>query len=357
LGSGGVETDLQPYGCSISYILAGETIVNAWMVRAGEGGDAIEAFEKGFVAVGYGVGDLSAIASREAIRDLYRKTHPDAKPGKATNAIAILFKIRSKVQIGDNVVTYDPNKREYLVGNIQSDYFSDPKTMKRLPHSRRVKWEARVSRDLLPLSSRNSLGSTLGLFAVDEEVWASIAAAMAGKPSVAIEDDVAEKEALDESREDVSAKAHELVKDQILRLSDSALEQLTAALLRAMGYRTRISSPGADRGVDIFASPDGLGFQEPRIKVEVKHRSKTSMGAPEVRSFIGGLREGDRGLYVSTGGFTKEAKYEAERSKTPVTLLDLDELATSIMTYYESFDSDGRAILPLVKMYWPTGVS
>ncbi|HEV3137945.1 MAG TPA: restriction endonuclease, partial [Pirellulales bacterium] len=98
---------------------------------------------------------------------------------------------------------------------------------------------------------------------------------------------------------------------------------------------------------------DGLGFQEPRIKVEVKHRPRTAIGAPDIRSFLGGLREGDRGLYVSTGGFTKDAGYEAERSTIPVTLLDLDDFVVSVVTHYETFDIEGRALLSLVRVYWP----
>ena len=95
---------------------------SAWMVRAGEGGEMIEAFEKGFVAIGYGVGDLASISTREAIREMYYKARPDAKPSKASNAIAILYKFRTTMKPGDNVVTYDPGKREYIVGVIQSDY-------------------------------------------------------------------------------------------------------------------------------------------------------------------------------------------------------------------------------------------
>ena len=131
------------------------------------------------------------------------------------------------------------------------------------------------------------------------------------------------------------------------------MEQLAAAILRAMGYRSRISPKGPDRGVDVFASPDGLGLQEPRIKVEVKHRPKTPIGAQDLRSFIGGLRQGDRGLYVSTGGFTKDAKYEADRSNIPVTLIDLDELATLVVAHYENFDLEGRALISLIRVYWP----
>ena len=33
-----------------------------------------------------------------------------------------------------------------------------------------------------------------------------------------------------------------------------------------------------------------------------------------IRSFLGGLREGDKALYISTGGFTQDAKYEEARS-------------------------------------------
>ena len=77
------------------------------------------------------------------------------------------------------------------------------------------------------------------------------------------------------------------------------------------------------------------------------------MGAQEIRSFLGGLRQGDRGLYVSTGGFKKEAKYEAERSPIPVTLVDLDELATLVISHYEEFDLEGRALITLVRVNWP----
>ncbi len=77
------------------------------------------------------------------------------------------------------------------------------------------------------------------------------------------------------------------------------------------------------------------------------------MGASQIRSFTGGLRQGHKGIYVSTGGFTKEAKYEAERSKEPVTLIVLDDLVDLITQYYDNFDSEVKSLVPLVKIYWP----
>jgi len=135
------------------------------------------------------------------------------------------------------------------------------------------------------------------------------------------------------------------------------MERLVAALLRAMGYKARVTPKGPDRRRDVLASPDGLGFQSPRIIAEVKHRPKQAMGSQELRSFVGGLREGDRGLYVSTGGFTREAQreaqYEADRATVPVTLVDLDDLASLVVEHYDRFDAEGQALIPLVRVYWP----
>lgn len=192
------------------------------------------------------------------------------------------------------------------------------------------------------------------LFAVNEDTLEDLRNAASGKKGTEVAGGLDDKkEELVQSNRDAEEQARELIEDQIIALDAYEMQDLAAAVLRAMGYRTRVSPPGADRGVDVLASPDGLGLQEPRIKVEVKHRRNTAMGSQEVRSFLGSLRTGDRGLYVSTGGFTKEAKYEAERSNIPLTLIDLTDLANLVTEYYENFDSRGRALIPLVRLYRP----
>lgn len=130
------------------------------------------------------------------------------------------------------------------------------------------------------------------------------------------------------------------------------MEHLVAGVLRSMGYKTSMTSTGSDGERDIIASPDGLGLESPLIAVEVKHR-KEAMSAPALRSFIGGLRNTDSGLYVSTGSFTKEAVYEADRAIMPIKLLNLDQFVRLIVDNYDNADMDTRAILPLVRIYWP----
>ncbi|MGH1357400.1 MAG: restriction endonuclease [Burkholderiaceae bacterium] len=70
---------------------------------------------------------------------------------------------------------------------------------------------------------------------------------------------------------------------------------------------------------------------------------------------MGGRHKDDKGLYVSTGGFTKEARYEAERASVPTKLMDLDQLVDAVIEQYPKLDSDSRVLLPLTQLYWPAG--
>ena len=152
--------------------------------------------------------------------------------------------------------------------------------------------------------------------------------------------------------DEIVDKSKEFIKDKVNSLDWDEMQELVAGLLRAMGYKTIVSPPGSDRGKDIIASPDGLGLEDPVIYVEVKHRNQ-SMSSSDIRSFKGALKKNNKGIYVSTGGFTTDAKYEAERSEIPIILMDLDALIKLIIQYYDNFDSDARSLIPLKKLYWP----
>ena len=325
-----------------------------WMVRAGEGSYLIDEFARGFIAIGWReLGDLSTATSQAEIRERYDCAYPDDSLGRVRNAVAMIYKFCCEFEVSQRVVTYDSQNREYLIGTITSDYYHDTEEITDYPHLRRVAWlPDRISRDVLSGSSKNALGGIQTLFSVNEEVSAELLSYL--EEPTPPEDTGADDEGLDEIREDTVARAHELIKDRLLRLSPDEMEKLAAAILRAMGYKTQVMPKGPDRGVDVLASPDGLGLEDPRIKVEVKHRSRTSMGSQDIRSFLGGLREGEKALYISTGGFTQEARYEADRSNIPLTLLGLDELPSLIVSHYESFDIEGRMLMPLVRVYFPT---
>jgi restriction system protein len=325
------------------------------MVRAGEGGYLVEEFEKtGHVGLGFeGAKAFTDFKTQNQIKTHLAEVYPGITPSALANAAAIAFKFRHVIKNGDRVVTYDPKRREYLVGTIGGDYRYDPEVLPDYFHVRAVHWSGRVSRDSLSTTSKNTLGSTLSVFEPGEEVLKELETALDEQTSPDPAPYLAQRpEDFGLAREDAASRSHEFIKDRILKLSPDDMEALTAGLLRAMGYKTRVSPKGRDRGRDVVASPDGLGFLQPRIIAQVKH-TRDPVSRATMLAFAGVLQDGDKALFVSTGGFSNDAKFESERVRTPITLVDLDELASLVVEYYDKFDSQGRSLLPLVRMYWP----
>lgn len=125
-------------------------------------------------------------------------------------------------------------------------------------------------------------------------------------------------------------------------------QELVADLLRAMGYYVAwVSPPGKDGGIDILAQPDVLGTRPPRIKVQVK-RQQQAVTVDGLRSFMALLGDEDVGLFVCTGGFTKDAKAEARtQEKRRITLLDMDTLFDLWVEHYGKLSDPARRRLPL----------
>jgi restriction system protein len=292
---------------------------------------------------------------------LMTSKHPEDKPGTIKSWGSQLYRFLEELKAGDTVVTYDQEQRLYYIGSICSGTYSyAPIPDVDLAHTKAVQWAGKVQRDTLSASTRNSLGAIQTLFKIPTDAINDLKANLQPMAAVLVDlpaappksEEPAERAFEDDLRKEILGKADSFIEDAISRLDWEQMQELMAGILRAMGYRTRVAPPGPDRGYDIFASPDGLGLQEPRIFVEVKHR-KDAMGAPQIRSFLGGRSPGDRCLYVSTGGFTREAKYEAERSSTPLQLVDLSIIRDLLKDHYEKVDAETRALVPLKRFYWP----
>lgn len=326
-----------------------------WMVRAEIGNRLFHPFiDKGVVAIGWpDVGDLSQYSSREAILGEVRRVWPDWKPQKHNTAAGMLYRFAYEMKPGDRVVTYNQQQRVYAVGRLKGPYRHDPSFDSHDPNVRSVCWETTaLSRDLFSAQTKNTLGSVLTLFQLSSEAERDVERVIAGQPP-AVTDPVAAEEAESDLLQDIEARSIEFIKDRLVRLDWSDMQDVVAGLLRAMGYKTRVSPAGPDRGKDIIASPDGFGFEDPRIVVEVKHRSDTAIGSQAIRSFLGGRHPGDKGLFVSTGGFSKDALYEAERANIPVTLMDLDSLVGTLLENYAVMDPETQRLLPLKRIFWP----
>lgn len=330
--------------------------MGAWMIRAGRGGVyASDWLEHGVIGIGWDFdgADIAAM-NREQIRAAYGLSHPGDSKGKVAAGVGQVYRFAHDMTTDSTVVMYDPESRLYHLGVITGPCVAVC-DMDGVTYTRDVTWGETAPRDVLSPSSRNSLGGIQTIFAVSDEVMADLTNAARDKSVVASNDPAIDDNDATNDEETLAAtydNGIELIKDRVNQLDWEDMERLVAGLLKAMGYCARVMPKGPDGGRDVVASPDALGLESPRIVAEVKHR-KGAMGAPAVRAFIGGLRAGDRGLYVSTGGFTKEARYEADRANIPVRLLDLDAFVRHYVEIYDKTDDDTRSILPLTRIWWP----
>lgn len=130
-------------------------------------------------------------------------------------------------------------------------------------------------------------------------------------------------------------------------------QDLVAALLRGMGYYTPFVAPkGKDGGIDVIAYRDPLGTVTPHIKVQIKHRN-TSATVQEIRQLQGLLqKDSEVGMFVSSGGFTSDAKTAARSSHVHVELIDLDRFIALWQEFYPKLADADKALLPIMPIYF-----
>ena len=325
---------------------------HAWLVRAGNNNELIEAVEKqAAIAIGWAeLGDPVALNSRDDFKSRYTAVYPGQSAARVNVNAGQVYRYTREIALGDYVLTYDKATRELLIGLVSSSVEFNPKLFgQAYPYTRRVNWLKRVSRDNFGVDSRNSLGSSLTVFNLDDYVPEIHQLSIGATVSTTL---TTPSEVEEPFHEQVKARADELIADAISRLDPYDFQDLVAGVLEAMGFRARRSPPGPDHGVDIIAYPDALGFEHPCINVQVKHVSAKVSG-PDMRNFVATLAGGKNGLFVSTGGFSSEAHAEADRARETVTMLDRDAFVELMLEYYDKLDPEFQAQIPLRKLWVP----
>ena len=111
----------------------------------------------------------------------------------------------------------------------------------------------------------------------------------------------------------------------LINIEPDAFERLCQRVLREYGF-IKVTGKVGDGGID------GVGVL--RIKLLSFHvafqckRYKGSVPAPQIRDFRGSMSaKSDKGLFITTGTFTKDAQDEAVReAAVAIDLIDGDEL-------------------------------
>ena len=119
--------------------------------------------------------------------------------------------------------------------------------------------------------------------------------------------------------------------DSLLAMSPDGFERLALVLLEKLGYgKGKVVGRSGDEGIDVIINQDALGLE--KVYVQAK-RWKSQVGGPQIRDFSGGLqlKGAVKGVFVTTSGFTKDARESAEKisqSNQTILLIDGQELAS-----------------------------
>jgi restriction system protein len=152
--------------------------------------------------------------------------------------------------------------------------------------------------------------------------------------------------------EEAEETARQEIRDFLHKIPPYEFQDIVADLLRAMSYYVSwVAPPGKDDGVDIIASTDPLGTQGPRIKVQVK-RQVAKISGPDLRSFLGTLRNFDVGIFVSLGGFTSDAHKEANQNTKRITIIDADEFIDLWIQNLDGISEKSKSTFPLRPIYF-----
>lgn len=133
-------------------------------------------------------------------------------------------------------------------------------------------------------------------------------------------------------------------------ISPAAFERLCQRLLRESGFiHVEVTGRTGDGGIDGKGVVRIGGLLSFHVKFQSK-RYKGSVGASVVRDFRGAMDgRADKGLLITTGTFTREARAEAQRDGArPIDLVDGEELVEKLKQLRIGVDVQQKVIEEVV---------
>jgi restriction system protein len=326
--------------------------MSLWLVRAGRFGEQEEpALENGLAVIGWDeLPDLSSIKSREQLKEVYEKVYPGHKKMKVANVVGQVWTFVNRIQIEDMVVLPLKTRAAIAIGKVKGPYQFRADLSAGMHHTRPVEWirtdfpRAIFDQDLLYSYGAYMTVCQIQRNHAEERVLAIL------KGTKTVIPGVGENE---ESIIDVEQVARDQILDHLNRkFKGHDLARLVEAVLQAQGYVTKRSDPGPDGGIDILAGAGVMGFDSPRLCVQVKS-SKTPADVTILRSLQGSMKNfsADQGLLVCWGGFNKAVLEESRRSFFSVRLWDSGDLINMVLKNYDRLPESLQAELPLKKIW------
>lgn len=337
-----------------------------WMVRAGGHGEqeAI-ALERGLITIGWNkLPNLSRFKSREELKAEYDKHYKEDNVYSEGLKVGQIFRFAHRIEKGDVVVLPSKFSPDIHIGEVTGNYSYHEKE-EEVKHCVPVKWHRTVPRAQFEEDLLYSFGSLLTVSNIKRNnALERVKALMHGKK---IDAPVIEEEL--EAGDDIvqNAQMEELAYTRIEqfiqnRFKDYELEDLVREVMKAHGYTTSHpreigglegkSRKGEDGGADILASNGPLGFEEPRIVIQVKS-SEDKVQPKVLRELMGVMNTfgAQYGILVSWSGFTDTLKKEARSNYFKVRLWSSEDIIREVFAHYDRFSDEMKLKLPMKRVW------
>lgn len=334
-----------------------------WLVRAGKyGGREQLALDEGRAIIGWEqLPDLSAVKSRDDLKQVFDKIHPDISEGRRNNWVAQVWAFRSKIKKGDLVVLPSKHQPTVAVGKVTGDYEYQKVGGDEPLHSRRVQWlNTEIPRNHFGQDLLYSLGAFMTVCQIKRnDAENRVLRMLEGKPDRVAPEAKAISPSGDDTDEEAGAGVNleTVALDQIRahlerNFKGHRLAELVHALLEAQGFNAYAAPPGPDYGVDVIASKGPLGFEPPRLVVQVKSQD-TPLERSVVTELQGAMRNfrAERGMVVSWGGYKRSVEQERARLYFEMRLWNADDLIKAIQRHYDDLPDAIQADLPMKRIW------
>lgn len=327
-----------------------------WLCRAGRFGEYENKFlEDGCIYCTWDNLDvaLTDFKSKQELQDYFVQLNDETKVKTAMNWASQVWPFGNEMEIGEVVVL--PSKINSVIhfGRITGKYEFDKDAPNPFYHRRSIDWFAlNIPRTCFDQDILYSFGAFMTICRIrqEERVLKAIKAFQDHGFNVAVAPDSGESsdDVLDIEAEALSSIAQRMIQ----KVKGHDLARIVDAILKSKGYTTFVSPPGPDSGVDILAAPGTLGFDRPKICIQVKS-GESPIERAVLDQLIGVMKNfgADHGLLVSWGGFKSSVEKERAKHFFEIRLWDHNDVIREFLDNYENLSPEIQEIVPLRKIW------
>lgn len=327
--------------------------MDVWLCRAGRQGEHEARFLEDnkifytFEEIGV---PLSSFGSRKDLQEYFLQVTPSIKEQAASVYATQGWTFFKNMELGDWVITPSKTTPGLLhFAEISGGYIFDENAEESYRHAHPVKWFAEMNRNQFEQDIQSALGALMTICRIKQ--GDRIQKTVAALKSLGNQTSTPPPERT--HVRDLEAESLDEISDFLIRnYKGHGLARIVEAILKAKGFTVYRSPKGADHGIDLLASSGGLGFDPPKICVQIKSTDE-AVERPVLDQLIGTMANigADYGLLVSWGGFKRSIIREIPMQFFKVRLWSHIDILNELLACYDLLDEDIRQAIPLKRVW------